>query len=157
DIYARLHWPAAKSSSRGKPPAATPSRKNPGSTIRPASPGRRFSRPAIAPTMATAAANAPRASHTRSHAARRRRQRRTPRPAAGEGHARRQRKRPMTWTLTNFIIELVAGIAGGHAIAAVAKEHSFGALGHTVAGALSGYFLQPLAVLVVDSTGEANL
>jgi hypothetical protein len=72
-----------------------------------------------------------------------------------------KKKRPMTWTLTNFIIELVAGVVGGHAIAAVAKEHSFGALGHTIAGAFggafSGYFLQTLAALVVDSTGEANL
>lgn len=67
----------------------------------------------------------------------------------------------MTWTLTNFLIELVAGIVGGHAIAAVAKEHSFGALGHTITGALggafSGYFLQTLVALVVDSTGEAYL
>jgi len=67
----------------------------------------------------------------------------------------------MSWTLTNFLIELVAGMAGGHAIAAVAKEHSFGALGHTITGALggafSGYFLQTLVALVVDSTGEAYL
>jgi uncharacterized membrane protein YeaQ/YmgE (transglycosylase-associated protein family) len=65
----------------------------------------------------------------------------------------------MTWTLTNLVIEIIAGIVGGHAIAAVAKEHSFGALGHTITGALggafSGYFLQTLAALVVDSTGEA--
>jgi hypothetical protein len=67
----------------------------------------------------------------------------------------------MSWTLTNFLIELVAGIVGGHAIAAVAKEHSFGALGHTIAdalgGAFGGYFLQTLVPLVVDSTGEANM
>jgi hypothetical protein len=65
----------------------------------------------------------------------------------------------MTWTLTNLIIEIIAGIVGGHAIAAVAKEHSFGALGHTITGALggtfSGYFLQTLAALVVDSAGNA--
>jgi hypothetical protein len=65
----------------------------------------------------------------------------------------------MTWTLTNLVIEIIAGIVGDHAIAAVAKEHSFGALGHTIAGALggafSGYFLQRLAALVVDSTGDA--
>ena len=65
----------------------------------------------------------------------------------------------MTWTLTNLVIEIIAGIVGGHAIAAVAKEHSFGALGHTITGALggafSGYFLQTLAALLVDSTGEA--
>ena len=65
----------------------------------------------------------------------------------------------MTWTLSNLVIEIIAGIVGGHAIAAVAKEHSFGALGHTIAGALggafSGYFLQTLAALVVNSTGDA--
>ena len=65
----------------------------------------------------------------------------------------------MTWTLSNLVIVIIAGIVGGHAIAAVAKEHSFGALGHTIAGALggafSGYFLQTLAALVVDSTGDA--
>jgi hypothetical protein len=65
----------------------------------------------------------------------------------------------MTWTLTNLIIEIIPGIVGGHAIAAVAKEHTFGALGHTITGALggafSGYFLQTLAALVVDSAGNA--
>jgi uncharacterized membrane protein YeaQ/YmgE (transglycosylase-associated protein family) len=64
----------------------------------------------------------------------------------------------MIWTFTNLVIEIIAGVIGGHAIAAVAKEHSFGAVGHTVAGALggavSGYFLQTLAALVVDSTGD---
>jgi hypothetical protein len=70
-----------------------------------------------------------------------------------------QKKPAMTWTLTNLVIEIVAGIVGGHAIAAVAKEHDLGARGHTVTGALggafSGYFLQTLAALVVDSTGDA--
>jgi uncharacterized membrane protein YeaQ/YmgE (transglycosylase-associated protein family) len=65
----------------------------------------------------------------------------------------------MTWTFNNLIIQIIAGIVGGHAIAAVAKEHGFGALGHTVTGALGGafggYFLQTLAVLVVDSNGNA--
>lgn len=66
----------------------------------------------------------------------------------------------MTWTLTNLVIEIIAGIVGGHAIAAVAKEHSFGALGHTIAGALggafSGYFLQTLAGTLVDGAGAKN-
>ena len=64
----------------------------------------------------------------------------------------------MTWTLTNFVIEVIAGIAGGLAIAAVAKEYSFGALGHflsgAVGGAFSGYFLQTLAATVVDSQAK---
>jgi hypothetical protein len=66
----------------------------------------------------------------------------------------------MTWTLTNLIIEIVAGVVGGHAIAAAAKEHSFGRLGHTVTGALggafSGYFLQTFAATIVNAGGEVQ-
>jgi len=66
----------------------------------------------------------------------------------------------MSWTVTNLIIEIIAGIVGAHAISAAAKEHSFGAIGHTIAGAVggafSGYFLQTLAATVVDSTGQAE-
>ncbi len=66
----------------------------------------------------------------------------------------------MTWTVTNLVIEIIAGIVGAHAISAVAKEHSFGVIGHTIAGAVggafSGYFLQTLAATVVDSTGGVH-
>jgi uncharacterized membrane protein YeaQ/YmgE (transglycosylase-associated protein family) len=66
----------------------------------------------------------------------------------------------MTWTVTNLVIEIIAGIVGAHAISAVAKEHSFGAIGHTIAGAVggafSGYFLQTLAAVVVNATGEVQ-
>lgn len=66
----------------------------------------------------------------------------------------------MTWTLTNLVIELIAGVIGGHAIATAAKEHNFGWLGHTITGALggafSGYFLQTLAATVVNAGGEVQ-
>jgi uncharacterized membrane protein YeaQ/YmgE (transglycosylase-associated protein family) len=66
----------------------------------------------------------------------------------------------MTWTITNLLIEIIAGIVGAHAISAVAKEHSFGVIGHTIAGALggalSGYFLQTRVATVVDSTGAVR-
>ena len=67
----------------------------------------------------------------------------------------------MTWTVTNLVIEIInAGIVGAHAISAAAKEHSFGVIGHTIAGAVggafSGYFLQTLAATVVNSTGEVQ-
>jgi uncharacterized membrane protein YeaQ/YmgE (transglycosylase-associated protein family) len=66
----------------------------------------------------------------------------------------------MEWSITNLLIQLVMGIVGGHAAAIAAKEHSFGALGHTVVGAiggaLSGYFLQTLAATVVTGTGSVN-
>ena len=64
----------------------------------------------------------------------------------------------MTWTLTNLVIEVIAGAIGGCAIIAVVKEYNFGVLGHTVTGALggalSGYFLQSVAATVVNSTGN---
>jgi len=66
----------------------------------------------------------------------------------------------MTWTVTNLVIEIITGIVGAHAISAAFKEHSFGVIGHTIAGAVggafSGYFLQTLAATVVDSTGQAQ-
>jgi hypothetical protein len=66
----------------------------------------------------------------------------------------------MTWTVANLVIQLIAGILGGHAAAALVKEHSFGWLGHTVAGAaggaFSGYFLQTLAATVVTASGSLN-
>jgi hypothetical protein len=40
----------------------------------------------------------------------------------------------MKWSVTNLWIQIVTGILGGHAAAVAAKEHSFGVLGHTVAG-----------------------
>jgi hypothetical protein len=66
----------------------------------------------------------------------------------------------MNWTYTNLVIQIIAGILGGHAAAIAVREHSFGAIGHTVAGAVggafSGYFLQTLAATVANGTGGAN-
>jgi hypothetical protein len=63
----------------------------------------------------------------------------------------------MTWTLSNLIIQLITGIVGGNAAAAIAKEHGFGIFGHSVAGAagggLSGYFLQTVVTLFIGSGG----
>lgn len=66
----------------------------------------------------------------------------------------------MSWTTTNLIIQIIAGIIGGNGAAVAAKEHSFGALGHTISGAvggaLSGYFLQTIVGTVVSGTGDAQ-
>jgi len=66
----------------------------------------------------------------------------------------------MTWTVTNLGIQIIAGIFGGNAISAAAKEYSFGALGRSVVGAVGGafggYFLQTLAATLVNSTGEVQ-
>ena len=45
----------------------------------------------------------------------------------------------MTWTMTNLMIEMVAGIVGAHVVAIAAREYRFGALGRSVVGAIGGY------------------
>jgi hypothetical protein len=66
----------------------------------------------------------------------------------------------MTWTLTNLVIQVVAGILGGNAAAAAAKEHGFGALGHTITGALggglSGGLFQTFVGTIVTGGGSLN-
>ena len=64
------------------------------------------------------------------------------------------------WTVTNLIIQALAGTLGAHGAAAASHEHRFGFVGHSlaglVAGALSGYFLQEIAnTTVFGSGGEA--
>ena len=66
----------------------------------------------------------------------------------------------MSWTLTNLIIQAVMGILGAHVAAIAAREHGFGFIGHTlvglIGGAVSGYFLQTLAVTMVTGNGSLN-
>jgi hypothetical protein len=66
----------------------------------------------------------------------------------------------MIWTTTNLVIQIVTGVLGAHFVATAAHEHGFGFIGHTlagaIAGALSGYFLQKLAVTVVTASGSLN-
>jgi hypothetical protein len=68
--------------------------------------------------------------------------------------------RGMIWTSTNLVIQIITGVVGAHFAASAAQEHGFGFIGHTlvgaVAGALSGYFLQKLAVTVVTASGSLN-
>jgi uncharacterized membrane protein YeaQ/YmgE (transglycosylase-associated protein family) len=72
----------------------------------------------------------------------------------------KQMRDAMIWTSTNLVIQIVAGVLGGHFAASAAEEHRFGFLGHTlvgaVGGALSGTFLQKLAVTVVTASGSLN-
>jgi hypothetical protein len=77
-----------------------------------------------------------------------------------QGHKRQTTGVKMGWSATYLLIQVIAGILGGYAAAAAAHEHSFGALGHGIAGAaggaLSGYFLQTYAGTIVNATGAAN-
>jgi uncharacterized membrane protein YeaQ/YmgE (transglycosylase-associated protein family) len=63
------------------------------------------------------------------------------------------------WTITNLIIQAIAGVFGSHAAAIAAHEHRFGFLGHSLvglgAGAVSGFFLQRLVMTTVTGTGDA--
>jgi uncharacterized membrane protein YeaQ/YmgE (transglycosylase-associated protein family) len=65
----------------------------------------------------------------------------------------------MDWT-TNLIVQVVAGFIGAHLAAAALHEHRFGWLRHSlvglVAGGLSGYFLQEMALTVVTGSGSVN-
>jgi hypothetical protein len=65
----------------------------------------------------------------------------------------------MNWT-TNLIVQIVAGFAGAHMAATALHEHRFGWVGHSVvgliAGALSGYFLQAIALTLVNGGGGLN-
>jgi hypothetical protein len=66
----------------------------------------------------------------------------------------------MEWTITNLIVQTLAGFASAHCSAAALHDHRFGAVGHSlvglVAGALSGYFLQVQALTVVTGSGSMN-
>jgi hypothetical protein len=66
----------------------------------------------------------------------------------------------MPWTLANLVIQIITGILGGHGAAAASKEHSFGAVGHTIAGAaggaLSGTFFQTYIGTVVTASGSVT-
>jgi hypothetical protein len=66
----------------------------------------------------------------------------------------------MIWTSTNLVIQIVTGVLGALFAATAAKEHGFGLFGHIlvglIGGALSGYFLQTLAVTVVTGSGSLN-
>ena len=63
------------------------------------------------------------------------------------------------WSAVYCAIQVVAGFAGAHMAALVAHEHRFGFVGHSLvgllAGALSGVFLQRIAMTTVTSMGDA--
>jgi hypothetical protein len=64
------------------------------------------------------------------------------------------------WSFTNVLIQNRCRNSWRACCRHCAKEHSFGAFGHTIAGAggggLSGLLLQTLAATVVTETGSLN-
>jgi hypothetical protein len=64
------------------------------------------------------------------------------------------------WSATYLILQTIAGLAGAHFAAVALHDHRFGWLGHSlvgmIAGALSGYLLQTIALTVVTGSGSMN-
>ena len=64
----------------------------------------------------------------------------------------------MTGTMTNLVIEIIAGMVGAHIVAIAARESSFGAPGRSVVGAIGGfvggYFLN--TAMVVNGSNALN-
>jgi uncharacterized membrane protein YeaQ/YmgE (transglycosylase-associated protein family) len=44
----------------------------------------------------------------------------------------------MSGTLIDLIIQIIAGVVGGHAAGATLKNYTFGVIGNTIAGAIGG-------------------
>jgi hypothetical protein len=53
-------------------------------------------------------------------------------------HNSTRKEAQMTWTITNLGIEIITGMLGAHAVAATTRRYNFGALGHSVVGAIGG-------------------
>lgn len=49
-----------------------------------------------------------------------------------------KREHDMSGTLINLIIQIIAGIGGGHAAGATLKNYTLGVIGNTIAGAIGG-------------------
>jgi hypothetical protein len=63
----------------------------------------------------------------------------------------------MSSAIINLIIQLVAGIAGGHGAGAALKDYNLGTLGNTIAGAIGGVGGgQLLQVLIPALAGAAG-
>ena len=65
----------------------------------------------------------------------------------------------MSWTAI-LILQIVSGFVGAHMAALTLHQYRFGWIGHSLvgllAGALSGYFLQTMALTVVTASGSLN-
>jgi hypothetical protein len=49
-----------------------------------------------------------------------------------------EKEHDMSGTLINLIIQIIAGVIGGHAAGATLKNYTLGAVGNTIAGAIGG-------------------
>ena len=66
----------------------------------------------------------------------------------------------MSGALINLIIQIIAGVIGGHAAGATLKNYTLGAVGNTIAGAvggiIGGQLLQELVPALASATGNVD-
>ena len=67
----------------------------------------------------------------------------------------------MSGTAINLIIQIIAGVLGGHAAGGTLKNYTLGPIGNTVAGALGGavggQVLQALAPALADAASNVDI
>jgi hypothetical protein len=61
----------------------------------------------------------------------------------------------MSGTLINLIIQIIAGVVGGHAVGATLKNYALGAIGNTIAGAIGGVLGGQLLQVYVPTLANA--
>jgi uncharacterized membrane protein YeaQ/YmgE (transglycosylase-associated protein family) len=67
----------------------------------------------------------------------------------------------MSGTLINLIIQIIAGVVGGHAAGATLKNYTLGGIGNTIAGAIGGAvggsLLQELVPTLASAAGNVDI
>jgi uncharacterized membrane protein YeaQ/YmgE (transglycosylase-associated protein family) len=71
-----------------------------------------------------------------------------------------EKEHAMSGTLINLIIQIIAGVLGGHAAGATAKDYTLGAIGNTIAGgvggAIGGQLLQQLVPTLASAASKCR-
>ena len=67
----------------------------------------------------------------------------------------------MSGVVVDLIIQIIAGVIGGHAAGAVSKDYTFGAIGNTIMGAIGGVIgalvLQAAVPALAGSAGSVDI
>jgi uncharacterized membrane protein YeaQ/YmgE (transglycosylase-associated protein family) len=67
----------------------------------------------------------------------------------------------MSGTLINLIIQIIAGVVGGHAVGATLQNYTLGMIGNTIAGAIGGaiggQFLQEMAPAIAGAASNIDI